>query len=623
MTTLSRQTLIANVNTLVNTNGQRAISGNHLNTILKQIVNNAANVNDDNVLSGAGGGGGGSGASFTETYVTGVTILNGGNTLRFDYNNANATFGPLTFVLTLPTGVSANANNILVTGTDGKPLLRLTDFGVSSDTNLLSTGTDNLPLLASLISSDGSNVLTTGSDSLAFYLGVSANSNNILSTGTDKGIFLDLTGTISTDSLNALTTGSDRGLYHAERTFPEIATGVLSTNSNQSITTGTDNLLFFQERPFTEIATGITSTGLNGVLNVLSVGSDNLLFFKGVSSDASNNLSTGTDGGIYYQHVVTGLSTDAGQSLVTGTDSGYFLRLISTDASNVLTSGSDNGAYYAERTYANLATGTLSVDASNALSTGSDGLLYVIPATGAISTDANNLLVTGTDGDIRLKLTDFLSTDAFNSLGAGSDSKIYFAEARNVSLVAGNSLSLAADDGAWYSEPDAVSTGTSNLLTAGVDGRPFYSGFAPSRGSMYLSSTEGTPISVTDTYVKASGTTTVRNVNNFTMPSNNRLTYNGASTIHVELQASIGMACPSTNVILAARLVKNGNPTSNDSIASTSRFDYLNTGILPLSVMGDTSMVSGDYIELFVTNETSTANVTVENMYMFVKGVVV
>ena len=149
------------------------------------------------------------------------------------------------------------------------------------------------------------------------------------------------------------------------------------------------------------------------------------------------------------------------------------------------------------------------------------------------------------------------------------------------------------------------------------DVRDFLESMDLSFASMYFSSSAETTIAVAGTYVLAAGTTTSIKLSNFTMPQDNRLTYTGAADVYAEISASISMTCASNSKIVGMKIAKNGTV-----IDSTEIHRKISTGadIGAAYVQGDVQLATNDYIELFISNETDTANATIDFCNLRVKG---
>jgi hypothetical protein len=152
------------------------------------------------------------------------------------------------------------------------------------------------------------------------------------------------------------------------------------------------------------------------------------------------------------------------------------------------------------------------------------------------------------------------------------------------------------------------------------DVRDFLETMNPSFGSLYWSATAATTIAVQSTYYKALGTTTAINLNRFTSPASNRLTYTGDPDIHLHIACSMSCTCASNSQILGFSIGINGTHIPASLIQRK-----VGTGadVGALALHWDAQLSTNDYIELFVTNDSGTATVTIEQGYLFAMSMMV
>ena len=140
----------------------------------------------------------------------------------------------------------------------------------------------------------------------------------------------------------------------------------------------------------------------------------------------------------------------------------------------------------------------------------------------------------------------------------------------------------------------------------------------PGYGQMWLSATDESSIGVAGTYVKAAGTTTLTTdpaAATWSMPANNRLQYGGTADRLAVVSCSFSMQAAGAVVDLSWRLAK-GGVTIPDTEITRRVTNTAQNGAA--SVTGLVSVSNGDYIELWVTNDTNTTNLTVMKMTMTV-----
>ena len=124
--------------------------------------------------------------------------------------------------------------------------------------------------------------------------------------------------------------------------------------------------------------------------------------------------------------------------------------------------------------------------------------------------------------------------------------------------------------------------------------------------SMHGNST-ATVIATTSTPVKVAGTFVAGSVASFTVDTTGKLTYTGSTTTTVHLTASVTLDVVGTNQDLTVHLAKNGTVISAAKISRlVSASNTANVG-----VFYNVSVATSDYLEVFVSNGTSTNNITV------------
>lgn len=142
--------------------------------------------------------------------------------------------------------------------------------------------------------------------------------------------------------------------------------------------------------------------------------------------------------------------------------------------------------------------------------------------------------------------------------------------------------------------------------------------YGHSNGSFYVTSSAATTIGVQGTYTKVLGTTElVAGACEVTMPTNNRLTYTGAPTKHFHIVANLSVRCGSNNQTVSFAIYKNGA-----QLAHSVMDHFIGTGadIKIMAIHSDVDLATNDYLELWTTNTSSTASVTVVRGYMYCMG---
>jgi hypothetical protein len=142
-----------------------------------------------------------------------------------------------------------------------------------------------------------------------------------------------------------------------------------------------------------------------------------------------------------------------------------------------------------------------------------------------------------------------------------------------------------------------------------------------SAGIYYISTPATTTISVGGTFYKAAGTTTAGYLHRFTMPTDNRLTYTGDATIRALVLASSTLIHTGSGTKIGGiKIAKNGvvnDESERRTLFSTSPYNY------NLSTLSIIELSTNDYIELWVTNFSSTDGVQTQYMTLAALGFMV
>ena len=130
-------------------------------------------------------------------------------------------------------------------------------------------------------------------------------------------------------------------------------------------------------------------------------------------------------------------------------------------------------------------------------------------------------------------------------------------------------------------------------------------------GSMYMQDNlVATVIAETNTAVKVAGTTTEGIFNRSFVHASNRLTYQGDPTLFFNVTAVLSLTSGNNNKI--------GIYVGKNDTAITSSELYINTDaggrFENVTVTTPVQLATNDYIEVFVENDTSTSNITVDGL---------
>lgn len=147
---------------------------------------------------------------------------------------------------------------------------------------------------------------------------------------------------------------------------------------------------------------------------------------------------------------------------------------------------------------------------------------------------------------------------------------------------------------------------------------------AKSYGGLRLPSATNTTTISSNVFKKMAGTTEAFNeMNNFTMPSNNRLSYNGSSIIKCRIDAfavgTVGSVLNGNFQLTIAR----GNGEGSASVISSFNQGYSLGGLLSsvsinLQCLNTLTINPSDYFELWVTSSNG-STVSVSNAQLFIK----
>lgn len=169
-----------------------------------------------------------------------------------------------------------------------------------------------------------------------------------------------------------------------------------------------------------------------------------------------------------------------------------------------------------------------------------------------------------------------------------------------------------------YSELTALLADNNTGDISPQDLRDFLESSLAPHGSLYMASPVETVINTQGVYEKVNGVTAATADSYLiTADTAGRLTYTGASPRHFHLVASVSMTCESNNQILSFRMALNGVTMPESQLR---RKVGTGTDIGSTALHADAMLSQGDYLELYVANNTSAANVTIQDLYMFAMG---
>lgn len=130
---------------------------------------------------------------------------------------------------------------------------------------------------------------------------------------------------------------------------------------------------------------------------------------------------------------------------------------------------------------------------------------------------------------------------------------------------------------------------------------------------LYLPASSTTTISATGTYYKLLGTTTSGGSNgDIDTTVNNRIKYTGADTKFFTVDVAMSLSTPSNSQTIGVKIAINGvvqDYSEMELFMKTSNENFN----MNLNVFAQ--ITQDDYIEVFIANKTSTANVTVDFLH--------
>lgn len=142
--------------------------------------------------------------------------------------------------------------------------------------------------------------------------------------------------------------------------------------------------------------------------------------------------------------------------------------------------------------------------------------------------------------------------------------------------------------------------------------RDFLESCVPSYGALhFVDPGTLTVIAAPSLWTKASNASTLHNgAHRFSQPQSNRLQYDGATTVMAFAIATASFTAAANNQVLAFSLGVNGTvieeSDSRSKIASGS-------DVQAATVIAHAILSPGDYLELFIRNDTSDADITIDH----------
>lgn len=145
--------------------------------------------------------------------------------------------------------------------------------------------------------------------------------------------------------------------------------------------------------------------------------------------------------------------------------------------------------------------------------------------------------------------------------------------------------------------------------------RDFVESCVPSYGALHFDD-PGTPtaIATVSTWTKAANVSTLHAApNRFSQPVNNRLQYDGTTTVMAAVLGTLSFTAAGNNKVLAFAIAING---VIDNASKVRTKITTGTDVQAVTVTAHAVLAPGDYVELFVMNETDDTDLTVEHAHI-------
>lgn len=135
----------------------------------------------------------------------------------------------------------------------------------------------------------------------------------------------------------------------------------------------------------------------------------------------------------------------------------------------------------------------------------------------------------------------------------------------------------------------------------------------------FVSNATATVLAVQNTYYPVAGTFVENgSPHEFTISAAGLLTYTGAIARHVHIVSNFDFSSSTNNQTIQFKWFLNGEEQG----IPVSRKAAVGADVGAVSVHGDAVMSTGDTLQLRVRNQTSAANITVGDCYLFAMGMV-
>ncbi|MBZ9787320.1 hypothetical protein LB456_07580 [Psychroflexus sp. CAK57W] len=128
----------------------------------------------------------------------------------------------------------------------------------------------------------------------------------------------------------------------------------------------------------------------------------------------------------------------------------------------------------------------------------------------------------------------------------------------------------------------------------------------------FSGNTTATPIATQDVFVKIEGVTTVIKQQRFSSNEDNKITYNGVDPITAKIFVVVSANAPKNNAGFSIAIAKNASVPAVSPVATASSLS--NDQSFQITLNSEIDLVSGDYIEVFIRNNSNTDDITVNEL---------
>ncbi|NEV93047.1 hypothetical protein G3567_02655 [Psychroflexus sp. YR1-1] len=128
----------------------------------------------------------------------------------------------------------------------------------------------------------------------------------------------------------------------------------------------------------------------------------------------------------------------------------------------------------------------------------------------------------------------------------------------------------------------------------------------------FSGNTTETTIATQDVFVKIEGVTTVIRQQRFSSNVDNRIYYGGVDPITAKIFVVVSANAPKNNAGFSIAIAKNDSVPAVSPVATASSLS--NDQSFQITLNSEIDLVSGDYIEVFIRNNTNTDNITVREL---------